>query len=122
MECRLLGEDSPDKLRNTVLFLLGMNVLLRAVEEHYYLRRPMSGETLQLTFEPNSNGVKCLVYREDSCTKTHDGGLKDMRNERKIVWVYPNKTNIQRCPLRLVQKYLSLCPKNGKKIQFLFAK
>ena len=34
----ILGEDTPDKLRNTVLFLLGMNVLLRAVEEHYYLR------------------------------------------------------------------------------------
>ena len=32
-----LGEDSPDKLRNTVLFLIGINVFLRAVEEHYQL-------------------------------------------------------------------------------------
>ena len=33
----ILGEDTPDKLRNTVLFLIGINMLLRAVEEHYYL-------------------------------------------------------------------------------------
>ena len=34
----ILGEDTPDKLRNTVLFLIGINVLLRAVDEHYNLR------------------------------------------------------------------------------------
>ena len=31
----VLGEDTPDKLRHTVLFLLGINLMLRAVEEHY---------------------------------------------------------------------------------------
>ena len=110
----VLGEDSPDKLRNTVLFLIGINVFLRAVEEHYYLRRPMENGTSQLTFERNSKGDKCLVYREDSITKTHDGGLNDMRRERKIVWVFPSE-NKQRCPVRLVEKYLSLCPKNFTK-------
>ena len=30
-----LGEDSPDKLRQTVLFLIGMNVGLHAGDEHY---------------------------------------------------------------------------------------
>ena len=114
----ILGEDTPDKLHNTVLFLLGMNVLLRAVEEHYYLRHLTSDGTSQISFETNDQGVKCLVYREDSCTKTHDGGLKDMRNDRKIVWVYPNKSNVNRCPVRLVEKYLALCPKQGKKPNF----
>ena len=33
----ILGEGSPDQLRNMVLFLIGINVLLRAVEEHNYL-------------------------------------------------------------------------------------
>ena len=36
-ESGVLGEDTPDKLRDTVLFLIGINVTLRAVEEHYYL-------------------------------------------------------------------------------------
>ena len=35
----ILGEDTPDKLHNTVLFLLGINVGLRAGDEHYDLRR-----------------------------------------------------------------------------------
>ena len=105
----ILGEDTPDKLRNTVLFLIGINVLLRAVEEHHQLRRPMPFQKSQLNFEHNGSGVKCLVYREDSVTKTHNGGLNDMRQERKVVWVYPSE-NVIRCPVRLVAKYLSLCP------------
>ena len=87
----ILGEDTPDKLRSTVLFLLGINLALRAVDEHYYLRHDMPEKLSQLSFEHNSKGVKCLVYKEDTCTKTNDGGLGQMRKERKIVWVYPSK-------------------------------
>ena len=107
----VLGEDNPTKLRNTVLFLLGINCLLRAVEEHYCLRRDMPKECSQIAFKVNDFGEKCLVYTEDCVTKTHDGGLSDMRRDRKVVWVFPNKANMQRCPVRLVQKYISLCPK-----------
>ena len=112
-----LGEDSPEKLRNTVLFLLGINVLLRAVEEHYYLCRPSEFEPSQISFERNDKGVKCLVYREDMVTKSHDGGLNDMRRDRKIVWVYPSSDE-WRCPVRLVEKYLSLCPPISKRSNF----
>ena len=34
----VLGEDTPDRLRNTVLFLLGINLALRAGDEHHALR------------------------------------------------------------------------------------
>ena len=33
----LLGEDTPDKLRDTVLYLLGVHLALRAGDEHYFL-------------------------------------------------------------------------------------
>ena len=46
----VLGEDTPDRLRDTVLFLLGINLMLRAVEEHYYLRRTTSQTQSQLSF------------------------------------------------------------------------
>ena len=72
----ILGEDSPDKLRSTVLFLLGINLALHAVEEHYYLRRDLPKKMSQLSFEKNSKGVKCLVFREDTCTKTNDRGAR----------------------------------------------
>ena len=114
----ILGEDKPDTLRNTVLFLIGINCCLRAVEEHYYLRRDMPNMASQLQVEGDENGVICVVYREDTVTKTHDGGLNDMHNERKIVWVYPNSRNINRCLVHLIQKYLSLCPPYFKKENF----
>ena len=113
----ILGENTPEKLRNSVLFLLGINLLLRAIDEHYQLRREMPTQRSQLQFERNSNGTKCIVFREDSWTKTHDGGLKDMKAERKVVWIYPNP-NVNRCTVRLVEKYLSLCPRYYAKTNF----
>ena len=94
-----LGEENPDQLCNTILFLIGINVYLRAIDEHYGLRRDMPDKRSSITFEYNSVGVKCMVYREDTISKTHNGGLADMRNERKIVWVYPSE-NLDRCPVR----------------------
>ena len=57
----ILGEDMPEKLRNTVLFLLGLNVTLHAIDEHYYLRREMPTKKSQLQFERSPIWVKYLV-------------------------------------------------------------
>ena len=70
----ILGENTPEKLRNTVMFLLGINASLRAIDEHYNLRREMPTKISQLQFVKDPQGIKCLVYREDYVTKTHDGG------------------------------------------------
>ena len=40
-----------------------------------------------------------------------------MHRERKVVWVYPS-SNEERCPVRLVSKYLSLCSENTKQSNF----
>ena len=113
----ILGEDSPIKLRNTVLFLIGINVALCGVEEHNLLRSDMPDRESQLSFQRDSRGIRCLVYTEDTCTKSNSGGLAHMRNDRKIVWVYPSD-NVERCPVRLVDKYISLCPPYFKKPNF----
>ena len=75
----VLGEDCPDRLKDTVLFLLGRQCALRASDEHYYLRHPSPSEPSQLSFELNALGVKCLVYHEDTISKTHDGGQTGKR-------------------------------------------
>ena len=36
-QCGILGEHTPDILRDTVLYLLGVNVTLHAGDEHYNL-------------------------------------------------------------------------------------
>ena len=81
----ILGEQTPDQLRSTVLYLLGVNCALRAGDEHYGLRRQGGCTPSQLSFECNSLGVRCCVYCEDNVTKTNRGGIRDMRKERKIV-------------------------------------
>ena len=37
-----------------------------------------------------------------------------MKKERKIVWIKPSY-NWQRCPIRIVEKYINLLPIEGKK-------
>ena len=117
----VLGEDTPDKLRSTVLFLIGLNVGLRAGDEHYNLRRDSPELASQFSFQRNDKGERCLVYQEDTTTKTNDGGLNHMHKEHKVVWVYPREDS-RKCPVRLVDKYISLLPPlkpTTKKIQLL---
>ena len=68
-----LGEDTPDKLRDTVLFILGLNLGLHAGNEHYNLQRETADMSSQITFECASSSQRCLVYREDCIPKTNDG-------------------------------------------------
>ena len=58
------------------------------------------------------------MYREDTSTKTNDGGLKQMRKQHKVVWVHPNTENVSHCLVHLVDKYISLCPAYFKKPNF----
>ena len=114
----VLGEDTPEKLRDTVLFLLGLHAMLRAVDKHYHLRCEVPNEASQLQFERDYDEVKCLVYREDFVTKTHDGGINDRKLDCKEVCIFPNVQDPSRCTVCLVDKYLSLCPMYYRKSNF----
>ena len=119
-EKNVLGEANANQLRDTVLFLIGINFGLRAGDEHYDLRRDTVEKPSQIQFKVDSEGNRCVVYSEDSVTKTHDGGIKDMRKERKIVWVHQS-CDKTRCPVQLIEKYISLCPRitpKTKKMNF----
>ena len=102
------------KISQYCFILVGVNNTLRVDNEHYCLCTPGECITSQLSFEHSSVGVRCLMYREDNITKTNRGGLKDMKRERKIVWIKPSK-NINHCWVRIVEKYLKLLPKTGVK-------
>ena len=64
----------------------------------------------QFTFELNEDGVTCVVYCEDSITETNRGGLKDMKKTRNSNWTHH--------PVRLIEKYINLLPKDGAKPNF----
>ena len=50
-QCGILGEHTPDILRDTVLYLLGVNLALCAGDEHYNLCRDVPELDSQLSFE-----------------------------------------------------------------------
>ena len=104
-----LGESNPTLLRDTVIFLLGIYAGLRAGDEHCNLRRDTTDLASQISFKRNDAGVRCAVYTEDCTTKTNDGGINSMRKDRKIVWIYPSSNKV-RCPVRILDKYVSLLP------------
>ena len=113
-----MGDDTPTKLQRAVYFGLRMQCYLRSKQDHYSLRRWTPNRNSQITFEHNTDRVRCLVYREDHVTKTHDGGLNDMKHKRKEVVIFPNLKDPSRDLVTLVDKYLGLCPPMYSKPNF----
>ncbi len=111
----VLGEDMLKQLLDTVLFLIGMNCALCRGEEHKHLRRP--GFNPQLTIGEDSEGVKCLMYREDLKHKTNQGGLEHQYQKPCIVHMY-EAADSTHCPVHLFTKYISLLPEGGSKGDF----
>lgn len=68
----ILGTDTPQKLLDTLLFLLGLNFALRAGQEHCNLR---VGKCSQISVMKERNSLKYLEYKED-VSKTNRGGLQ----------------------------------------------
>ncbi len=107
-----LGEDTPVKLRNTVMYLLGLSCGLRSGQEHRNLRCP--GHDCQFTVCADSEtGARYLQYVEDEQKKTNQGGLQGQKSDCKVVKVWRN-ADPNRDVVRLFIKYTNLLPVNGK--------
>ena len=60
-ESGVLGKDTPDKLRSTISFLIGLNIILWARGEHYAVHRDTMTLSSQLQFKRNDKGLSWLV-------------------------------------------------------------
>ncbi len=106
----VLGEDMPEKLRNTVMYLLGVCCALRGGQEHQELRAP--GFDLQVNVVVE-DGVELLVYTQDAKSKTNQGRLTGQKFVPKSVRVPPSP-DFDRDLVRLYKKYMGLLPKESK--------
>ena len=104
----LLGTSNPDQLLNTVIFCIGKGFALWAGQEHRALRG--FAFQLQFKFMCDPDGEIFLCYTEDLGLMTNKGGLHHQRIEAKVVNLYAT-SNPDRCPIRVIMKYLSLLPK-----------
>ncbi len=103
----VLGESSPDQLRETVMFLLGVNLALHGGEEHKRLRCP--GFNPQVTIQVDNQGQKYLLFKEDLTSKTNQGGLTGRKCKPHELKVF-GSANPARNVVRLYEKYVSLLP------------
>ena len=105
----LLGTHNPEVLLHTVVYLIGLYCALRAGKEHRSLRSiPFQS---QFQYKTDSSGCYYIHYKEDLGLKTNKGGLKQRKLEAKEVDIFPSE-NVDRCPVRILTKYLELLPKH----------
>ena len=105
----VLGDERPQQLGDTLLYMLGLHFALRAGSEHRNLRYTNS----QISVQEDSTGLKYLCYTED-VSKNRQGGLKHRKIAPKCVRAYENKQNPKRCIVHLYEKYVSHRPTSGK--------
>ena len=103
----ILGEDTPDKLRKTVFFLIGVRFGLRGIKEQHSLQRYPDSQINIIQVD----GKDALVYREFQ-SKTNQGGIKDRgKPPPKVRYAFCSGFR-PRCFVELYRKYLFLGP-NG---------
>ncbi len=106
----VLGDSNLDQLRNTLMYLLGINLALRGGEEHRRLRCP--GHDPQIQVCVDTKGVKFLLYKEDFQSKTNQGGLRSRVCKPKELKVY-GSTDETRSIVCIYEKYMNLLPQNS---------
>ncbi len=107
----VLGEENPDQLRDTLLFLVGLTFTLRGGKEQRSLRAP--GFDPQIVIKRNEKGVKYLQYTEDFHSKTNQGGIANRKHVNKSIHAYGHSCQ-ERNIVYLYEKYVGLLPKESK--------
>jgi len=103
-QLKILGTDTPQQLLDTLIYVLGLNFALRAGQEHRNLR---TGPNSQIQILKAENGRRYIQYNED-VSKCNSGGLHNRKMEAKCTRVYENTDMPHRCPVAILEKYLSL--------------
>ncbi|XP_033756302.1 uncharacterized protein KIAA1958-like [Pecten maximus] len=106
----ILGSDTPQKLLDTMVFMIGLNFALRAGQEHRNLR---FGGHSQICIRVDNENRRYLEYTED-VSKTNRGGILHRKLDPKITRAYGNLKQPERCIVMLYTKYTQARPDNCK--------
>lgn len=98
----ILRTNTQDKLRDTLLFLLGLNFAVRIGAEHYNLRYGKNSQ-VKLGKEKDS-GQEFLEYKED-VSKYNSGGIHHKRLKRKRTNAYQNLETPDLCGVSVFKKH-----------------
>ena len=104
----ILGDQSPQVLLDTMVFLIGKHFALRSGKEHRSLRFSQFTLVEATTDEPEKQ-VYCSFGE-----KNNAGGLKHRRIRQKKIEHYANVEKPGSSVVNLYKKYLAKCPEAGK--------
>ena len=90
----ILGFDEPTKLLHTLIYLLGLNLSLRACKERRDLEYGQLSQLRLIT----ENDDEFILYVE-RCSKNRMVGINRAHIEPKTTRVYKNSSNSERCPV-----------------------
>ena len=105
----ILGEDSPDKRRQTVFFSIGVRFGLRSLKEQYDLRRYPDSQINIVKID----GKDALVYREFQLKTRQGGYLIGVKIQQGFFYSFCTGVR-SRCLVELFRKYLFLGPRGPK--------
>ena len=98
----LLGNDSPQVLLDTMIFLCGLDLSLRSGKEH----RDLAWDQIELVEPPDAPPF--LLYTEN-VSKNNSGGLAQRMITPKQVKHHANSSNPSRCFIELYKQYCDHC-------------
>ena len=111
-ESGVLNVETPAGLLNSVFYYCGKCFCLRGGQEH---------RTLSLSqFERKLNPDR-YVYTENS-SKNKQGGIKQMRLDHKVVTIVANPKIGERCPVYILDKYISKLPTKAKEMNIFYCR
>ena len=100
----LLGDDTREKLVNTLLYLIRLHFALHACDEHKALKVGSFGNfKIKVDYDTN---MHYLEYTEHQ-SKNHQGRLKSLHDKPKVVRAFENKEQPQWCIVHIYEKYLA---------------
>ena len=106
----ILGEDSSDKLRRTMFFLVGMRFGLRGLKEQYDLRRYPDSQINLVKID----GKDALVYREFQSKTRWGWGVSDrVKNPARVAYNFCTGHTGQGVWVELFRKYMFLGPRGS---------
>ncbi len=108
----LLGDDTPEKLVNTLLYLMGLHFALRACDEHKALK---VGYYSQLHTKMDHDSNRCYLEYTEKHSKSFQGGIQQLRDKPKVVYVFENVERPERCIVYIFEKYLAKRPSQDPK-------
>ena len=108
----VLNTDTPNGLVRAAFFVVGKCFCLRGGQEHRQLRLSQ----LQRLHDPD-----WYVYHEHS-SKNKQGGIQQLRLDHKLMTIVANKAAKERCPVFVLDTYISKLPEEAKKNDLFYCR